>query len=126
LFSELDAITAIQICKLCLTNTITGQIVADTNSYAQQQLLASVKDQQHSWQPVTASELYLWLAIQIHMDLIGVLPERYWRNDGVYLPKDRLPPAAYLGKIRFQEICCFFHVFPANSPTKTPEELPCW
>jgi len=33
-------------------------------------------------------------------------------NDAVYLPKDGLPPAAYLGKTRFQEICCFFHVSP--------------
>jgi len=25
-----------------------------------------------------------------------------------------------------QEICCFFHVSPYNSPTETPEGLPCW
>jgi hypothetical protein len=47
-------------------------------------------------------------------------------KDGVYLPKDGLPPAAYLGKTRFQEICRFFHVSPYNSPTETPEGLPCW
>jgi len=46
------------------------------------------------------------------MGLIGVPPERYWMKDGVYLPKDGLPPAAYLGKTRFQEICHFFHVSP--------------
>jgi len=39
------------------------------------------------------------------MGLIGVPPERYWMKDGVYLPKDELPPAAYVGKCRFQEIC---------------------
>ena len=95
-----------------------GQLVANTNSYAQQQLLGPEKEQQHSWQPVTAQDLYLWLAIQIHMDLIGVPPERYWMKDGVYLPKDGLPPAAYLGKTRFQEIRRFFHVSPYNSPTE--------
>ena len=66
------------------------------------------------------------MPIQIHMGLIGVPPERYWMKDGVYLPKDELPPAADLGKTRFQEICCFFHVSPYNSPTETPEGLPCW
>jgi hypothetical protein len=125
LFSELDAITAIQIFKLFFTNSIMGQLVANTNSYAQQ-LLGPEKEQQHSWQPVTAQELYFWLAIQIHMGLIGVPPERYWMQDGVYLPKDGLPPAAYLGKTRFQEIHRFFHVSPYNSPTETPEGLPCW
>jgi hypothetical protein len=103
-----------------------GQLVANTNSYAQQQLLRPKKERQRSWQPVTTQELYLWLAIQIHMGLIGVPPERYWMKDGVYLPKDGLPPAAYLGKTRFQEICHFFHVSPYNSPTETPEGLPCW
>jgi hypothetical protein len=58
------------------------------------------------------------------MDLIGVPPERYWMKDGVYLPKDGLPPAAYLGKTCFQEIRCFFHVSPYNSLTETPEDLP--
>jgi hypothetical protein len=123
-FSELDAITPIQIFNLFLTNSIMGQLVANTNSYAQQQLLGPEKEQQHSWQPVTAQELYLWLAIQIHMGLIGVPPERYWMKDGVYLPKDGLPPAAYLGKTCFQEICRFFYISPYNSPTETPESLP--
>jgi len=45
---------------------------------------------------------------------------------GGYLPKDGLPPAAYLGKTRFQEIRHFFHVPPYNSPTETPEGLPWW
>jgi len=125
-FSKLDAITSIQIFNLFLTNSIMGQLVANTNSYAQQQLLGPEKEWQRSWQPVTAQDLYLWLAIQIHMGLIGVPPERYWMKDGVYLPKDGLPPAAYLGKTRFQEIRRFFHVSPYNSPTETPEGLPCW
>jgi len=124
LFSKLDAITPIQIFKLFFTNSIMGQLVANTNSYAQQQFLGPEKERQHSWQPVTAQELYLWLAIQIHMDLIGVPPERYWMKDGVYLPKDGLPPAASLGKTRFQEIHRFFHVSPYNSATETPEGLP--
>jgi hypothetical protein len=62
LFSELDAITPIQIFILFFTKSIMGQLVANTNSYAQQQLLGSVKEWQYSWQPVTAQELYLWLA----------------------------------------------------------------
>jgi hypothetical protein len=33
-FSKLDAITPIQIFNLILTNSIMGQLVADTNSYA--------------------------------------------------------------------------------------------
>jgi len=104
-----------------------GQLVlANTNSYAQQQLLGPEKERQHSWQPVTAQDLYLWLAIPIHMGLIGVPPERYWMKDGVYLPKDGLPPAGYLGKTRFQEICRFFHVSLYNSATETPEGLSCW
>src|SRR5882757_8710868 len=125
-FSELDTITPIQIFNLFLTNSIMGQLVANTNSYAQQQLLGPEKKWQHSWQPVTAQDLYLWLAIQIHMGLIGVPPEGYWMKDGVYLPKDGLPPAAYHGKTRFQEIRHFFHVSPYNSPTETPEGLSCW
>jgi len=60
------------------------------------------------------------------MDLIEVPPERDWIKDGVYLPQDGLPPAACLGKTRFQEIRHFFHVSPYNSPTETPEGLPCW
>jgi len=99
--SELDAITPIQIFNLFLTNSIIGQLVANTNSYAQQQLFGPEKEWQRSWQPVTTQKLYLWLAIQIHIGLIGVPPERYWMKDGVYLPKDGLPPAAYLGKTRF-------------------------
>jgi hypothetical protein len=79
---------------------------------------------QDSSPPVTAQDIYLGLAMQIHMDLIGVPPERYLIKDGVYLPKDGLPPAAYLGKACFQEIGYFFHVSPYNSPTETLEGLP--
>jgi hypothetical protein len=68
----------------------------------------------------------LGLGVAITIDPIGVPPERYWMNDGVYLPKDGLPPAAYLGKTCFQEIRCFFHASPYNSPTESPEGLPCW
>ena len=103
-----------------------GHLVANTNSYAQQQLLGPEKEQQRSWQPVTAQDLNRWLAIQIHMGLIGVPPDRYWMKNGVYLPQDGLPPTAYLGKTHFQEIRHFFHVSPYNSPTETPEGLPCW
>jgi hypothetical protein len=71
-FSELDAITPIQIFNLFLTNSIVGQLVANTNSYAQQRLLGAEKEPQRSWQPVTAQDLYLWLVCQIHMGLIGV------------------------------------------------------
>jgi len=53
-FSKLDAITPIQIFNLFLTNSIMGQLVANTNSYTQQQLLAPKKEWWHSWQPVTA------------------------------------------------------------------------
>jgi len=60
-----------------------GQLVANTNSYGQQQLLGPKRERQRSWQPVTAQDFYLWLAIQIHMGLIGVPPERYWMKDGV-------------------------------------------
>jgi len=56
---------------------------------------------------------------------IGVPPERYWINEGVYLPKDGLPQAAYLGETHFQEICSFFHVSPYNSPTATFHGLSC-
>jgi hypothetical protein len=126
LLSVLDAITPIQIFTLFFTNSIMGQLVANTNSFAQQQHLGPEKEQQHFWQPVTAQELYLWLAIQIHMGLIEVPSERYWMNIGVYLPKDGVPQAAYLGKTCFQEICHFFHVSPYNAPTEAPEGLPCW
>jgi hypothetical protein len=61
------------------------QLVANTNSYAQQQLLGPEKERQRSWQPVSAQDLYLWLAIQIHIGVIGVLPERYRMMDGVYV-----------------------------------------
>jgi len=111
-FCKLDAITPSQIFTLFLTHSIMGQLVGNTNSYAQQQLLGLEKEQQHSWQPVTAQELYLWLAIQIHMCLVGVPPERYLMKDGVDLPKDVLPPAAYIGKTRIQEIHHFFHISP--------------
>jgi hypothetical protein len=94
-FCELDAITPIRIFNLFLTNSIMGQLVANTNSYAQQQFLVPEEERQSYWQPVTAQELHLWLAIQIHMGLIP--PERYCITDGVCLPKDGLPPAAYFG-----------------------------
>jgi hypothetical protein len=103
-----------------------AQLVAKTNSYGQQQLLGPEMEWHHLWKPVTAQDLYLWLAIQIHIGLIGVPPERYLIKDGVYLPKDGLPPAAYLAKTRFQEICHFFHVSTYNSPMETPEGLPCF
>jgi len=125
-FSELDNITPIQIFNLFLTNSIMGQLVANTNSYAQQQLLGPEKECQHSWQPVTAQNHFLWLAIHIHMDLIEVAPGRYSIKDGVYLLKDETPPAAYLGKTRFQEMSNFFLHSPYNSPTETPEGIPCW
>jgi len=80
-FSELDAITPIQILDLFLTNSIMGQLVANTNSYSQQQLLGPEKERPRSWQPVTTQDLYLWLAIQIPMGLIGVPPEWYLMKD---------------------------------------------
>jgi len=43
-----------------------------------------------------------------------------------FLYKDGLPPAAYLAKSCFQEICRFFHVSSFNSTTETPEDLICW
>ena len=122
----LDAITLIQIFKLFFTNSLMGQLVANTNSYPQQQLVGPEKEWQHIWQPVTAQELYLWLAIHIDMGFIRDSPESYSMKDGVYLPNDELSPAAYLGKTCFQEIRHFFHVSQYNSPTETPESLSCW
>jgi len=87
-FSKLDATTPIQIFNLFLTNSIMGQLVANTNSYAQQQLLGPEKEWQCSGQQVTAQDLSLWQAIQIHIGLIGVPPERYSMKNGVYLLKD--------------------------------------
>jgi len=54
---ECHMITPIQIFNLFLTNSIMAQLVANTNSYAQQQLLEPEKEGQHSWQSVTAQEL---------------------------------------------------------------------
>jgi hypothetical protein len=125
-FSELKGITPIQIFNLFLPNSIMGQLVANTNSYAQQMLFGPGKERQCAWQPVTAQDLDLLLAIQIYMRLTGVPPERYWMKDGVSLPKDGLPPAAYIGKTHFQEIHHFIHVSAYNSPTETAEGLPCW
>jgi len=122
----LDAISPIQIINLLLTNSIIPQHVAITNSYAQQQQLEQEKELQHSGQPVTAKNLYIWLESQFHRGLIGVSRERYWMEDGVSLPKNGLPPAVYLGKTCFQEYCRFFHVSAYNSPTETPEGFPCW
>jgi len=53
------------------------QLVAITNSYAQEQLLDLGMKWQQSWQSVTTQKLHLWLAIQIHIGLIGVAPEWY-------------------------------------------------
>ena len=47
-FSELDTITPIQIFNLFLTNSNMGQLVANTNSYAQQQFLGPEKERQRS------------------------------------------------------------------------------
>jgi len=107
-FSGLDAITPIQIFNLFLTTSIMGQLVANTNSYAQQQLLGPEKEQQRSGQPVTAQDLYLWLAIQIHMRLIGVPPERYWMKDGVYLPKDGYHQLLTLARLAFRRSAASF------------------
>jgi len=46
-FSKLDAITPIQICNLFLSNSMMGQLVANTDSYTQQQLLRPEKEWQH-------------------------------------------------------------------------------
>jgi len=125
-FSELNAITLIQICMLLCINSIMGYLVANTNFYAQPQCFAPEMEQQCCWQPVAAPERYISLAIQIHMSLIGLSRKRYWMKDRVYLPNDRLQPAAYLGKTRIQQIHRMFHVFPYISPTETAEGLPCW
>jgi len=85
-YSKLDAITPFQIFNLFLTNSIMGQLVANTNFCAQQQLLGPEKERQHSWQPVTAQDRYLWLAIQIHMDVKDVhlhLTTDIWYRDTV-------------------------------------------
>jgi hypothetical protein len=100
-----------------------GQLVANTNFYAQPQLHEPEKERRHSWQPVTVQDRYLRLGIQFHKGLIGVPPERYSMKDGVCLPKDRLSPAGYLGKTCFQEINWFLHVSPYNCPTETAEDL---
>jgi hypothetical protein len=112
--------TPILIYKLCLSLLCT--LDNSAHSFFPSDLLST----QHPCYPVTALELRLWLAIQIHMGLIDVPPERYWMKDGVYLPKDGLPPAAYLSKTRFQEIRRFFHISPYDYPTESPEGLPCW
>jgi hypothetical protein len=103
------------------TNCIMGSLLANTNSYNQQQLLGPEKELQCSWLPVTAQELHLRLSIQIEMSLIGGPPEWYWILVGVFLPKDGLPAAVYLAMTCFQEIHRFFHVSPYNSSTETPE-----
>jgi len=59
------------------------------------------------------------------MGLVGAPPERYWMKDGVYLPKNGLPPAAYFGKTCFQKIYCVVHVSVYTSQAETPEDLPC-
>ena len=102
LFSKLDTITPVQIFNLFLTNSINGQLVANTNSYAQKQLLGPEKEQQYSWQPVNTQDLYFWLAIQIHMDLIGVPPGRYWMNDGVSFPRMDYHQQPTLARLTFR------------------------
>jgi hypothetical protein len=62
-FSELDAITPIQIFNLFLTNSIVGQLVANTNSYAQQQLLGAEKEGQRRSGSVPGSQLLLRIFI---------------------------------------------------------------
>jgi hypothetical protein len=47
-FFKLNAITPIQIFNLFPINSIMGQLVVNTNSYAQQQLLGPEKEWQHS------------------------------------------------------------------------------
>jgi len=121
IFSELDTNTPIEIFKLCFSNGIMRQLLAITNLYPQQQLLGPEEEPQHCWQPVTAQELEFWQVSQIHVGLIGVPLERYWLKHGVYLPKDGLPPSAYLGQTPILEICLFFHVSPYISPTETTE-----
>ena len=130
-FAQLDKIEPIQIFNLFLTDSIMEQLVTNTNAYAEYQLKGPEKDRQRDWWPVTGKELRCWLAIQIHMGLLGVPPERYWMKDGTYLPKEGLPPAAYLGKTRFQEIRRFFHVSPHDSPSTSESSeggssLPLW
>jgi len=53
-FSKLPAITPIQIFNLFLTDSIMGQLVANTNSYTQQQLLGPEIEWQHFRRPDTA------------------------------------------------------------------------
>jgi len=101
-FCVLNAIAPIHIFRLSWTNSIMGQLEANTTSYDKQQLLVPEKEWQCSWQPVTDLELYLWLPIQIYIGPIGVPPDRYWMQDGVYLPKNGLQPTAYLGKTHFR------------------------
>jgi hypothetical protein len=103
-----------------------GQLVANTNFYAQPQGLGPEMEQQGCWQPVAAQELSISLAIQIRLSLIALSTEKYWIKGGVYLPNDRLPPAAYLGKTRIQQIHRILHVFPYISRTETCDSLPCW
>ena len=124
-FSKLDAITSIHHFNLFLTKCNMGQLVAYTISYIQQHLRLPEQEQQHYWQPVTDQDVYLWLAIEILVNLIGVTPEWYWMKNGVFLPKDGLLPAAYLGKVCFQEICHFTYVSQYNSPIETPKGPPC-
>jgi len=57
---------------------------------------------------------------------LGLLLMEVLDEGSSLLSKDGLPPADYLGNTHFQEICHFFHVFPYNSPTETPEGLHCW
>jgi hypothetical protein len=71
-------------------------LVGNTNSYTQKQLLGPVKERQHSWQPHSTQELYIRLATQIHMDRIQDSFKWYRIKEGVYLLKDRLPPAMNL------------------------------
>jgi len=64
-FSDLNIITPIQFFHIFLTNSMMGPLVANTNSYAGQQHLGPEMEWLCSWQPVTALEHNLWLAIQM-------------------------------------------------------------
>ena len=69
-FSGLDANTTIEILNVFLTNPIVGHYAFNTKCYTHLQLVGPEKKLQHCWQPVSAQELFLWLAIPIHMGLI--------------------------------------------------------
>ena len=98
----------LQLFTLVFTNELVGNIVTETNRYAQ----FCLNERYESWECVTIEELYAYFGFLILMGMVN-LPsiKDYWRKDVVF---NYRPLSSRISRTQFLDIHRFLHFVDNN------------